>query len=157
MKSLRPIFHLGKSSRIILAALIGALIVEPSDLVVPDKEGETLKKIETLLREFPRLMRFGFLCLLVVFDRLPVFFSFGFTRFIHLNLEQQQSYAERWHNTSNTVLREIFKSLRGIVMVAYFSQHAVWNYIGYNPKKYAADRIALRHKVMQQDQESALS
>lgn len=157
MQKLRVIYQLSESIKKILIALLGALIVEPTDLVVRNKEDVFLKKIETLVREFPRFTRFGFLFLLILFDRLPFFFNLGFTRFVNLDFTKQQKYVTRWHDTPSTVLREIFKTIRGIVMVAYFSHHDVWNYIDYDPKKHAAERIALRHKIMHPEKESTPS
>lgn len=135
----------------IILALGQALITEPDDLVIHDKDGQMIERCRALLAEFPKLYRLGFILGLYIFDRIPFLFGFGLRRFVNLGIEAQKRYAQRWQTTRNHYLLEFFKSLNGMVMVVYFSHHDVWNYIGYHPKAHVQERIALRDEVLRRE------
>lgn len=135
----------------ILLALGRALITEPDDLVIRDKEAQMIERCRALLAEFPKLFRLGFLLGLFVFDRIPFLFGLGFHRFVNLEIAAQKRYAQRWQTTKNHYLLEFFKSLHGLVMMVYFSHPDVWNYIGYYPKKHVQERIALRQEILRRE------
>lgn len=135
----------------IILALSQALITEPDDLVIQDKDNQMIERCRALLAEFPKLYRLGFIFGLYVFDRIPFFFGFGVRRFVNLGIDAQKRYANRWQTTKNHYLLEFFKSLNGMVMMVYFSHTDVWKYIGYHPKAHVEERIALRNEILRQE------
>lgn len=141
-------YQIPERAKAVLVALARALITEPPELVIRDKESSYLERCRLLLAEFPRLSRFFFILILYFFDRATVLFGFGIARFVHLKPESQRLYAERWLHAKSVTLREIFKGVRGIAMVCYFSHPDVWAYIGYDPKAHVAERIKLREEIM---------
>lgn len=149
-------FHLPKRAQVILLALMRALIHEPEDLVVHDRDAEFLRRCEILLREFPWLTRRGFLVVLYLFDLLVPFFCFSFLRFIHLKLTTQKKYIQRWQHSQFHFIRETFKTLRGLVMMTYFSHKDVWAYVGYFPEEHVKERIKLRQRLLKEHFEEAL-
>jgi hypothetical protein len=153
MKS--TLYYIPHRARAILLSLSTALITEPQDLVIHNKENELINRCEMTLREFPPFIRFGFTMMIYLFDLMPLFFGFGPRRFVSLKLEKKKRYVERWLHTKYATLREAFKGMRGLVMVCYFSHHDIWNYIGYHPGAHVAERIQLRKEIMQKNSEEA--
>lgn len=141
-------YRLPQRLKTILLFLAKALINEPADLVVQDKEGAYLRRCEIMLGEFHWLNRFFFVMTIYFFDRAAFLFGFGLARFIHLKPESQKKYLHFWLTTKSVFLREAFKGIRGIAMMAYFSHPDVWQYIGYDPKAFVAERIRLREELM---------
>lgn len=140
-------YKLSRRTKGILVALMRALIEEPEDLAIHHPEEFVLAKSERLLQEMPRFTRFGFLFMIHAFDRLTLFFGFGLFRFVHLKLESQRKYAAKWHSAKSEFFREVFKPIRGLVMLSYFCHPDVWRYIGYDPESHVKERIALRQKL----------
>lgn len=140
---------LSKNVQKILVSLAEALIVEPDDLEIFQKEEEMLRRCELLMREMPGYFRFMLNLAFFFFNNMTVLFGFGIRDFTSLPLEAKRIYTDRWLKTKITVLREIFKALRGLVMMTYFSHPDVWRYIGYDPAGHVKERLALRAKLLQ--------
>lgn len=141
-------YQLPERAKAVLLALARALVTEPPELVIRDRDGFYIERCRMLLAEFPRFNRFFFILILYVFDRVTFLFGFGIARFVHLKPESQRLYAERWLHARNVSLREVFKGVRGIAMICYFSHPDVWAYIGYDPKAHVAERISLREEIL---------
>jgi hypothetical protein len=141
-------YKISYRTRSILVALMRALIEEPEDLTIHNREEFLLEKAERLMQEFPLFTRFGFLCILYAFDRVTLFFGFGVLRFIHLKPASQKKYVAKWHESKLEFIRELFKPVRGLVMLIYFCHPDVWRYIGYDPESHVAERIKLRQDLL---------
>lgn len=148
MKRREASFKLSKRVRKILVSLAEALIVEPHDLEISQKEEEMLRRCELLMREMPGYFRFILNLAFFFFNNMTILFGFGIRDFTSLPLEAKQIYTDRWLKTKMTILREIFKALRGLVMMTYFSHPDVWRYIGYDPAGHVKERIALRETIL---------
>jgi hypothetical protein len=142
------VFKLSSSIQKIIIALSDTLITQPQELTITDRDAQLIKRCETLLREFPKLMRFGFLFALHAFNQLPFLFGFGTKGFCGLSLPKKRLYAKKWLNNRFNLLREAYKGFRGIVMYCYFSHHDVWDYIGYHPKQHIEGKIKLREEIL---------
>lgn len=143
-----PAYTLPAKLQKIFLALSYAMIEEPKDLEVKNRDKDYLDKISLLLLQFPKLNRFLFLRTVLLFNLLPLFFGFGFKTFLGLSDEFQKKYVNCWMQTKNHFLREAFKGMRGLVMITYFSNHDVWEYIGYDPVKHVNNKIELRTKIL---------
>lgn len=144
-------FRLPLRARTIILALAKALIVEPEDLVIHNKEEELLRRCQILYGEMPLINRWLILLLLYTFDRATFLLGFGMLRFCHLRPEAQRRYADVWLKSPRIVMVEMFKALRGLIMVCYFSNPEVWLYIGYDPRRHVDERIKLRREILARD------
>lgn len=131
----------------ILLAISEALVTEPPDLVIHDRDGQLIARMTLILREFPRLQRLGFVLGILFFDYTPFLFGYGMRRFVHLTAAVRQDYVQRWLICKNNVLREVFKGIRGLVLVCYFSHTDIWKHIGYDPFGHVTKRIQLRREL----------
>ena len=147
-------YQLSERAKKILAVLARALITEPPELVIHDKEASYLERCRTILAEFPRFNRILFVMLLYIFDRMTFLFGFGMARFVHLKPESQRLYTARWLHAKHDLVREVFKGIRGIAMISYFSHPDVWTYVGYDPKRHVSERIQLREDLLKRDPKS---
>jgi len=147
----KPIYQFSERAKKIFLALRQAFITEPEDFSIQNRDEELLERILILIREFPKTFRWGFMFGVYFFDRVTLFFGFGFRRFIHLKIGDQQRYVEKWLNSRFYFIRNLIAGLRGIVMITYFSHHDVWKYIGYDPVTHAQERIKLRQEILARD------
>jgi hypothetical protein len=125
----------------------GTLVKDPVDLIIHNKENRLIARIETILQQFPGIQRFGMCLGILFFDRAPFIFGFGIRRFVNLQEEERKRYVASWSHTHSTLLHELFKGIRGLVLVCYFSHTDIWNYIGYTPHQYVGERIQLRRNL----------
>lgn len=142
------IFHFSISVRNILLGLRDALITAPEELVIRDADDQLIERCETLVREFPWHIRFGFIFGIYLFDRLSWLFGFGFKRSVNMETEQRKRYAQKWLSSPKPLWRDIITGLRGIIMISYFSHKDVWKYIGYDPKSHVKERIEIRQSLL---------
>lgn len=140
-------FHVSARIKNILLAVAATLVKDPADLVIHNRDDRLITRIETILHHFPALQRF-FMCLgILAFDRLPFFWGYGLRRFVNLREDMRKDYAHAWMHSRFVLLHELFKGIRGLVLVCYFSHTDIWNYIGYTPHSYVSDRINLRRQI----------
>ncbi len=139
----------------ILIKLREALITEPPDLIVTNKDTELIERIELLLGEFQPLFRFFFILGIYFFDKATFLFGYGLRRFIHMDLVRRENYAQYWLTGRFTVCRDIISGMRGLVMLAYFSHHDVWRYIDYDPAGHAQRKISMREDLMRRGEVSS--
>lgn len=132
----------------ILQALIRNLVPPTEALDYTSLELEAVRAMARLVREFPKFFRWGFMATLVLFEYLPFVFGFGTSRFSHLPPERQFQYMDGWAKSRLSLRREIFVSLRGVVLLAYCSNKRVWEYIGYQPEGHMRERIQLREEIL---------
>ncbi|MBF0105512.1 MAG: hypothetical protein HQM16_09325 [Deltaproteobacteria bacterium] len=143
-------YQLSKRSRGIILALSRALVDEPDHVTIKDRDEVLIQNCEKGLREFPPLFRIGFIMTFFFFDRLTWLFGVGIKRFVNLKPDRQKKYIARWMNHRSYVLRESIKSMRGFILLNYFSHRDVWRYLEYDPLSHARERILLREKLMAQ-------
>lgn len=153
-KSPKP-FEFSSWTRDVLMALSAALIEESTDVVIQDKNDEMIRRCQILIREFPVMFRRAFVFGIYLFDRLPLFFGFGFVRFHNLTLIDKRSYLDKWMNSPSSMLRNIITGLRGYIMMSFFSHKDIWNYIGYDPVQHTHNKINQRRQLIAVDQDPA--
>lgn len=140
-------FKVSARIRLILLAVAATLVREPADLIIHNKEERLIHRMQLILAQFPSPQRF-FMCLgILFFDRVPFLFGFGLRRFVNMGDAARQQYVKAWSHTRSTLLHELYKGIRGLVLVCYFSHTDIWNYIGYTPHAFVSDRIALRRQM----------
>ena len=140
---------LPKNVQKILIALADALILEPEDLKISERNEGMLHRCEILMQEMPRYFRFVLRIAFFFFNNMTILFGFGIKNFVSLSPDAKRAYTDRWLKTKITILREIFKALRGLVMMTYFSHPDVWRYIGYDPASHVKERLVLRKRLVE--------
>lgn len=128
-----------------------------SQTFVPDTGGADLTGIENeVISGCGRLMfNFSKLTIWLVtwglrfLEWFPFLFGFGFNRFSKLSLESRTRYLDGWARSRWSVRREFFKAMKGLVMMAYFADRRIWNYIGYNPEPHMEERIRMREEILE--------
>lgn len=148
------LYQIPKPVQKILISLAEALVIEPVDLQIKDRDAEILRRCEALFREMPRYSRVGLVSGLKVFNRLTFLFGFGFQPFTRLKIEKKREYTEAWLKTKSGILRELFKAIRGLVMFTYFSHPDVWQYIRYHPREHVEERIKVRQEILRRKHDS---
>lgn len=111
-------------------------------------EEKILSDCQAILGEMMPLFRRGFLFGLWLLEHLCFLFGFGFKKFTHLSPEAQKKYLESWDHSRWVSFREFFKSLRGLILMSFYSDPRVWAYIGYDPLPHLEERIELRQKLL---------
>lgn len=149
MRKKKPFKLSARACRVILA-LKSALIQVPPELVVRDVDHLLLLRAELLIRQFPRTFRWGFLMGIYLFDRLTFFFGHGVLRFVQLKDDSRRQYCDRWLHSRFRFFRDVITGLRGLVMVTYFSNQDIWQYIGYDPHTHVKQRIAMREALLKE-------
>jgi len=144
------VYQIPPRAKRILTALSYALVTEPPELIIKNRDEELIRRCESILKEFPFLLRIGFTLGVYVFDRVTFLFGFGFRRFVNLKANRQKEYAQKWLLSRVHLIRDIMAGLRGMLMICYFSHKDIWEYIEYDPVSHAKERIALREKLMKE-------
>jgi hypothetical protein len=75
----------------------------------------------------------------------------GASDFVNLEPAQARIYVNRWFDSRFKLMRDGMVSLRGIILFTYFSDKNYWNYLGYDPRKHAQERMQLRDKLIRRD------
>lgn len=145
----RP-FEFSERVRKIIISIADAFIDIPDDLTINNKNDELIDRCQKIIRQFPFVMRIGFILGILLFDRLTLFFGFGFRRFAQLNISEQREYVGKWMNSPSHSLRNLITGLRGFVMVTFFSHKDIWKYINYEPVGHSQAKIALREKLLRE-------
>lgn len=140
-------FRLSARLQHIILTVTNTLVKDPVDLVIHNKESRLITRIEQILQQFPTIQRVGICLGIWFFDRAPFIFGFGMRRFVNLEVDARRQYVTAWSRTHSTILHELFKGIRGLVLVCYFSHTDIWDYIGYTPHDYVSKRIQLRREL----------
>lgn len=121
----------------------------PTDAIpLEDMVIKVLSGMRKILFGFQTLYRVGFVLGIMAFEWCPFAFGFGFCRFSLLSFESQEKYCHSWSESRFYTFREFFKSLKGLAMLAYFSEPKVWAYIGYDPEPHIKKRIIMRQEFL---------
>jgi hypothetical protein len=132
----------------IILMISRALVFEPEDLNISNRDDALLRRCRSVLQELPVMYRMGFVMGIYLFDMCACIFGCGFKRFVHLSADKQSQYLDKCLTNKMFTVRNIMSGLRGLVMVCYFSIPEVGAYIGYDPHTHVAERIALREKLL---------
>lgn len=146
----RP-FYLPEYVRAVLIALTDALVEEPADITIHNRNDGLIGRCEIVLFEMQPFLRWGFVVSLWFFNILAIFWHMQFRSFVNMEPEDRRQFVNFWLHTRNPLLREFFKSLRALIMMVYFSHHDVWRYIGYDPRAHVEDRLKLRESLVKRD------
>lgn len=139
---------LPKSVEHVLKILSRHLVPPTGALKVQDIEEEVVRDARRILFEFPLFYRWGFLLGILFLEYSPFLFGFGLSRFTRLKHDLQSKYVDDWAHSRIIAKREFFKGVKGLILIVYFSDRQVWEYIGYDPDPHLAERIALRDKLV---------
>ncbi len=101
-----------------------------------------------MLNELPPVTRFFFKIGFVIFEYAPFICGFGFSKFSNLTASKKEKYTNKWAHSKIVAFREIFKAMKGFLLVIYFSEKRIWNYVGYLPEAYIDERIKLRAEIL---------
>ncbi len=132
----------------ILLCLSHVLVSLPPELDQQQIEKRFLQRTNTLLSVTPVIQRWFLRCVSLLFDLLPFFFGFGPTFFTELASEKKQKYFDKWLYNRFLIFRDCAKAIRGLVLVVYFSDEDIWQYIDYHPKEHIRERTELRQKLL---------
>lgn len=149
---LSPKRVLPKDVKKVMKVLIRNLVPQPEDLHLNNIEESVIFNAGRMVFEFPPLFRRSFVWAVRFFEWTPLLFGFGLSRFSHLSEKKQLKYVDNWALSCSVVKREIFKVLKGLIMIVYFSDKRVWSYIGYDPAPHMAERIQMRENIIAQEQ-----
>lgn len=122
------------------------LVPSPSDFPLEALEDKVLACCHRLVAQMTPLFRLGFRLGMWFFDHLCFLFGLGFKKFTNLSFDDQKRYLDRWEN-GPVITQEFFKSFRGVILMAFYSDARVWSYIGYDPRPHLDERIALKQKL----------
>ncbi len=131
-----------------LKALIPVLVPPTDQLPLEGIAEKILSDADRLIFEFPKLFRWGLVWGMRFFNWLPFLFGFGLITFVNLSAESQKKYVDGWAQSKIIVKREFFKTLKAFVLLVYFSDKRVWDYIGYDPEPHMQERIKLREDIL---------
>jgi hypothetical protein len=149
----RPSKSLPADIRRILHRLTLIVIPVPSDLKLDGIEEIVTTGVGRMFFEYPPLFRMLFKLGIRVFDWLPFFFGFGFSRFTRLSETHAEHYVDCWAKSRLYALREFFIGMKALLALVYFSDRRVWDYLGYDPDTHVAERMALREAILKRDGE----
>ncbi|MBU0505545.1 MAG: hypothetical protein ABII18_11175 [bacterium] len=141
-------YQIPKRAAQIILAISRALVFEPEDLNIPNRDEALLQRCRSILQELPVMYRMGFVMGIYLFDLCAFLFGCGFKRFISLSYEKQCQYLDKCLTNKMFTVRNIMSGMRGLIMICYFSMPEVSAYIGYNPNKHVKERLALREKLL---------
>ncbi|MBX7148710.1 hypothetical protein K1X76_06450 [bacterium] len=140
--------HLTSLMKRVVRQLIPVLIPDNPVFTFDDIADWFFGYMNRMLIEQPPLTRFFLKMGFVVFEYAVPFFGFGFQRFSSLSDAKKEKYTHKWAHNKIVAIREIFKALKGFLLVIYFAERRIWNYVGYFPEPYINERIALRQEIL---------
>ena len=132
----------------IFLALSRVLAVDPPEVVINQRNQWVIQKIQIVLAELPALSRWLFIMGVYFFDRATFLFGFGVRRFVNASQTTQESYVTYWRSSHSMLKREIFKGMRSLIILAYFSHQDIWNYLNYNPRSHVDERVKMRQDLL---------
>lgn len=137
--------------RHLLKALIQVLVPPTDQLPLEGIEEKIVSDADRLLFEFPKLFQWGLIWGMRLFNGLPFIFGFGLMTFVSLSAISQKKYVDGWAQSKIIIKREFFKTLKAFVLLVYFSDKRVWEYIGYDPEPHMKERIKLREEILKRN------
>ncbi len=117
------------------------------DCVIPDMPREkttlndTSDKLITFLREISILMTYGFFILLVILELMPILTLKSIKPFSFLDRKNRRIFFAGLLESRFMFFRNVARLLLSPILLVYFSQKNVIEYIGYEGDKWIADRL----------------
>lgn len=103
--------------------------------------------LDDFLKEFPPALAVGFRFNLVVFKYAGCLHWRYHKPFTRLSLEKKQRYCEGWNHSGIYPIRELFKGIKGLLLLHYYDYPEVRAEIGYPIEKHRDKKIRERKKV----------
>jgi len=141
-------YPLGRSARVVLRALIGALCPSGDGPHSP----RLLESVEVGARRFLRYMHptmaRGLWLGLFILDWLPVLTFKSAGRLHRLRPERARAFVARWARSRFKAVRLLMTGVRSLVLSVYYDQADVHEAMGYRPIPFLRERIALRESLL---------
>ncbi len=130
-------FSLSRGQRRTLGQL--AHVVCPGDVAALGIETAIVDEFELLLRTFPPLVRFAMLAATVLMEWLAVLAPSSLLRpFSLLPRGKQQRWFARWAHCPLMPVRQLAKTMKGLLGLGYWEHPSVKERIGYHPERWIA-------------------
>src|SRR5262249_5380909 len=105
----------------------GAPLVETEKLVV---------FVERLVPKMPRLLGALFPLGLVILELGGLLFAPALRPFSFMPLAKRRHYLSHWLHARSMLQRDLVKGLKGLCLLAYYSDERVQRYLGYQPEQH---------------------
>ncbi|MSP60093.1 MAG: hypothetical protein EXR72_07070 [Myxococcales bacterium] len=131
-------FRLSRRARKTVAAL--ARVVCPEDFDALGVEGAVIEEVELTLRSFPPLVRFALASAIWIFEWSALFYPASFMRpFSRLDPARGERHFRRWWSSGLLSIRQLAKTLKGMITMGYYEQAAVKACLEFHPDRWIAD------------------
>ncbi|MFH1130907.1 MAG: hypothetical protein V1754_06200 [Pseudomonadota bacterium] len=122
--------HLSNKARRILRILI-SVIIPRNDEINLALEQEMVDFVDSYIVHFPRILRFLFPFGLYLLEYGTWFFCFSWRKFSKLSPERRALYIDGWAKSRFLLKRELFKGIKGLALLAFYSQPRIAEILGY--------------------------
>ena len=130
--------RLSRGQRRCAAAL--AHVVCPDDLAELGIEAAVVDELELMLRAFPSLARFGLVTALIAIEWLAILLPSSLGRpFSHLPRALQERYFARLWSSPLGLVRQLVKTLKGLLTMGYYEHPAVKARLAWHPERWIAE------------------
>ena len=125
--------QLGRASRRTLLAL--AEVVVPPGPIDVSLEG-VVDFIDDMVGYMPRLLRVAFPLGLWLLEHGTRLFGFSVRRFSSLTPDARARYVDRWIHAGWVMRRDLIKGVKGLALLAYYSDPRVGELLGFFPDEH---------------------
>ncbi|MCB9506486.1 MAG: hypothetical protein H6697_02320 [Myxococcales bacterium] len=131
-----------------LGALIRAICPPPPAPQFPDLEARVAMQARTLMRYMPRPVAWGLRAAFRLLDHSPRLLLMSHRRLRGLAPEQARAVIARLAASPFAPVRELVYAVRGIILSVYFDQDEVHRALGYDPRAFVSERVAVRGRLL---------
>ncbi len=137
--------RLSRWPRRIVRALAEAVMPEAASGAPAVETEQLVVFVERLVPKMPRLLGALFPLGLVILELGGLLFAPALAPLSWMPLAKRRRYLHRWLHSRSMLRRDLVKGLKGLCLLAYYSDERVQRYLGYQPVEHVelvkADRL----------------
>lgn len=136
-------------ARRVLRGMIEVLVPDDPATGVSAAEmtDEVEEGFERMVGHMPPLLRKLFPLGLFAVEWGTLLFARTLRPFSRLARPDQERYLDGWMRSRFALRREMFKGVKAVCLMTYYSDRRVWAHIGYDPDPYVAEVIERRNRT----------
>jgi hypothetical protein len=138
--------NLGRWSRRALGALAEAVLPDDPDAPRIDPR-QVVALIDDWVRYMPRLFRLAFPVGLMLLELGAFVIGPSLVPFSFMSPARRKRYVGKWVHGAARIQRDLIKAVKGLVLLAYYSDARVMAYLGYTVEEHVAHVKAERLRL----------